>query len=350
MADKKKAKYILFKGDAGTKPCAFFSLPEGCRNGANCVFLHQSTSSASAPASEYRSKDRIDAKQAVKDRVRADEISTERPAGSSIKRVIPVATRISVPPVTTSKPAMNPVEKDKPAVDERSRSQRRSEAVNLKKAGGATLSPTPLPTAPNFPVQPFRGRIPTSSPQTNAAQVGSKRSMSSEPRRSTPEKNSRLAPHLEDDDDHAFLVGVVDMATQAFAAKSNANTPFSTKADQVVYSMHDKSGIQRSNSINWGVGTNSDSHESPGYFLDPSEALKRLQTSGTRSAKKLKNAAGVSKNDSDNNVQLPPLPEMSLNDWEDLANRCEKHPKYIREYRSFPQDSTWVTSRALRDW
>ena len=39
----KKAKYILFKGDKGdnsSKPCAFYSLSEGCKNGNNCMFLH----------------------------------------------------------------------------------------------------------------------------------------------------------------------------------------------------------------------------------------------------------------------------------------------------------------------
>lgn len=364
MADKKKVKYVLFKGDAGTKPCAFFALPEGCRNGANCVFLHQSTSSASAATSattsasastsEYRRKDRNAVKQEVKDRVRADEISTERPARSPVKRDIPVATHISAPPVvpsvTVTKPSTRFVENDRPAAVERTRSQRRSEDVTFQKASGLTVSSPPFPTATNFPVQPFRGRMPTLSPQTNVVLIGSKRPISSEPRRSTPKKISRLAPSAEHDEDHAFLVGVVDMATRALSTKSNTNTPFSAKADDVVHSMHAKSGTLRSNNMNWSDGTNGDSHESAGFFLDPSEALKRLQTSGTRSAKKMKNAMSASKNDSDNNQQLPPLPAMSLDDWEDLANRCEQHPKYIREYRSFPQDSTWVTSRALRDW
>ena len=42
----KKAKYILFKGEKGdnsSKPCAFYSLPEGCKNGNNCMFLHGTT-------------------------------------------------------------------------------------------------------------------------------------------------------------------------------------------------------------------------------------------------------------------------------------------------------------------
>ena len=39
--DSKKKKYVLFKGEPGAvKPCAFFLLPEGCKNGFNCKFAH----------------------------------------------------------------------------------------------------------------------------------------------------------------------------------------------------------------------------------------------------------------------------------------------------------------------
>jgi hypothetical protein len=60
MADKKR-KYLLFnKSDDrpnSEKPCAFFITPEGCRNGANCMFSHgdiptKGTISAAAKAKE----------------------------------------------------------------------------------------------------------------------------------------------------------------------------------------------------------------------------------------------------------------------------------------------------------
>ena len=43
MAEKKsKGKYVLHttSGTGGPKPCAFFALPEGCKNGSSCPFLH----------------------------------------------------------------------------------------------------------------------------------------------------------------------------------------------------------------------------------------------------------------------------------------------------------------------
>ena len=41
--ESKKKKYVLFKGENGSKkPCAFFALPDGCKNGSSCSFSHGS--------------------------------------------------------------------------------------------------------------------------------------------------------------------------------------------------------------------------------------------------------------------------------------------------------------------
>ena len=330
MAEKKKGKYILFKGDAGTKPCAFFALPEGCRNGANCQFLHDRV--ASITGSEHKNdeksedyivktkKDRASKRTTIPEENKVHEKKVERPMVAAVPVKNPIANARN-----DSRPDL-----------ERTRSKRRAEIPLSQEPFSRPLA------ALNLPVQPFRGRStsPMVAPANNGGAIGSKRSISTDSRRDTPRKVSRLA---EDADDHAFLIGVVDVATQALSARSQTNTPFITKADQI-----GRTNVETRRSFPVGTPTE--------LFLDPNEAVKRLQTSGTRSSKKLKvvrnniqvdNSGATNNSTTSSGFDLPPLQVLTLEEWESLADRCEKHPKYTKDYKSFLQDSTWVSPKDM---
>lgn len=102
--DSKKRKYVLFKADDGRpdhlKPCAFFISAEGCKNGANCRFLHEKTAAGGSShvvetkletkatkvsAIEESGKDKKDKKRAK----RAEAESVPQKVSTKAENVVP---------------------------------------------------------------------------------------------------------------------------------------------------------------------------------------------------------------------------------------------------------------------
>ena len=356
MEKKTKTKYILFKGSSGPsneKPCAFYLLPEGCKNGDKCPFMHGESSTATPKKMESKKRNTVtsggeNTTAIVRHRELQESIKQkEQEIFAKSKRSKQTKTKSAEESENTSSLLRR---QGMAEVGDRTNNQRRRPSIpsdsrdnNVPSNSSAHFmelksSSSSLIESLNLPVVPYND---CESHSLHSQTVGIKRSPSTfTAQHSTPPfKVGRFASGKkqgahEDEDDHAFLINVVNKAIEA---GSNADSPFLHKADHVNVA---KKQIVRS------------PVQAPSIFVDPKESSRRQRTSGTRASKDSEKAKTAVKEGGkvDKSMHQTPVPmRLWSADWGKLVQKTQMNGRYSQEY-NFSKDSSWVEAKESGQW
>ena len=361
MAEKKnKGKYVLHttSGTGGPKPCAFFALPEGCKNGSSCPFLHgdappTAPSSSSSSSSSHATTSVAAFPPPIKQEGSSSNMTKkdDRSSSTMTKKEKKAIRHLNKSPKTTSSISMG--------------HSTTADIVNDDKQASTQLfSSSTLITSLGLPVTGYDEQASTSSnllsPMVATTATSKKRPPSTPSTSGSTKpaaKSKRVSSGEEAEDDHAFLFGVVDHATK-LGTNANIDSPFLYKADNLHYDRKHsiqsaKQGGEERNSMNPAQQVSTDTTN--GMFLDPLETRKRLRTSGTKAAKNLENRSGsenslLKRNEVDKSMHQTPVPANLLKaDWNTLVVKTQSNPRFQEEF-NFQIDSTWITAKMAAEW
>ena len=346
MTEKKGKKYVLFKGEHGSsKPCAFFNLPGGCKNGSTCPFMHGSTPSqiALSPASSSSSVDSTTI--SLRERKNVSDASNLTEGSLSSSHATPKKERKS-----------NKQTKPQSVTDSSGNSPKKHNSNRVQSA--QQFSSASVIASLGLPVKEYNEPGNSSISQSTVVFTnGKKRSPSA---LNTPNgskqvvKLKRRNSSEEADDDHAFLFGVVDHATKyGSTGNMNLDSPFLYKADSLQYDKKDQARVTQSTKSNLNsiqqVATGS-------VFLDSVESTKRLRTSGTKATRNLEDTRvnpthnSFDRHEVDKSMHQTPVPVDLLEaDWSSLVLKTQSNPRFQEEY-NFHVDSTWITAKKAGAW
>lgn len=382
--DNKKRKYVLFKADDGRpdhmKPCAFFASADGCKNGANCRFMHGTpkevpaiTPAPAAPASKV-------SKAAAKPEVESNDKKRRRGEDEQ-QRVVTI-------PATQNQPVQqqesDEIRKLREQVNlQKQMLEQQFELLNRKLESAAVPAKvqqkTPVKAPVEAPVSQSK-KTPIRAPVSTAMET---------------DDNS-------DGDDEKFLFGAVNHVLERgvtqttpvqAALKSNASQrPTSAKKPQQQQQQQTKPVAQTASSSSRKVSTKApeseedserddspdseDEHDRPtprkqasgkqaasqaangnDLFVDPATAAAKIKLQTPIVSKKKDIFATTAKPQSAATAAASPAPasatvplfdhtslDFSALPYADLVAPTKAHKRYASDY-NFTPDYTWVTAK-----
>lgn len=344
MAENKKSKYVLFKGDGpGAKPCAFFALPEGCKNGDRCIFMHGSSGN-----SETETKtSKVQPERVAKEQYIEQEYAPLAVESRAKKEKIPTSTFYPSSKEVELQEKIRLLEQQNEKL--LSKQQNTAPVAKMAPPKPAALKKEPIPAVTIKKVN-SRPKVPASLESVGTTRgvspAGVKTSITNVSRLPTnaitnlPKTSVTLDESgnesVSDDDaasDHAFLIGVVDQALKG-GQSSEPNSPYLHKADLV--NVIKKRKVQSNT------------------FLESAEVSKRLATSGTRMASKFKeistNKQLEPSTESYKSMHQTPVSTNITDDaWQELVARTKESARFKSEY-TFKKDSSWIQAKEAGVW
>jgi hypothetical protein len=389
----KKRKYLLFKKDDGRpdhlKPCAFFASADGCKNGSKCRFMHEAPGSIPQPVAMAPVPTPVVAKQIApfpqvnsslieeatpkkeKKKRRTNEFLEQDKNEVTFSQMPPAITTVIPPPMAMSNQAQNSYEKlleQQRALEQQLKNL--SAMMNAPVPVAQQVAPTPAPVAvipapTSSKKDKKNSTTPTPALQANKLFPASQPVVSATPAAMPffPTPVMPIAPSTEQkvaikyesgSDDEDFLFKAVNHALDNGRNEVKRPTITPKPATASIVPSTESAQINTVMSV---ISPGVDNSSFP--FVDPSSALKALETSGTAHAthgpggknkKKDIFASPPGKGSNGNSAPVALFDPSAVNfaaiDWNPLLQRTQSHKRFKQDY-SFPTDQTWITSRPL---
>ncbi len=376
--DNKKRKYLLFKKDDGRpdhlKPCAFFASADGCKNGNKCRFMHEVSSTPASIASPL-SMDvhRIVPLQSFSEIPSLGEEATpkkEKKKRRTNEFMEQDKNDISIIHPATSLPlaTLNPAQESYLKLLEQQRAlEQQLNSLSATMHQTASIAPSAAAVTSNKTEKKGSTASSSSLKMNSLFPVSRPSSVSSAiapvPIQVSASKEIKYESSSDDED---FLFKAVNHALDSGRTEvKKPSIPFVKPVTAPIFSSSATPSTMAENigvdiAINMATG-GSASNTFP--FVEPSAALKALETSGTahatqgpggtRNKKKdifASPTGRVSAPSSTSSTAVSLFDPASINfsslDWDSLVQRTQLHKRFKQDY-SFPTDQTWITARSL---
>jgi hypothetical protein len=402
MGDKgdKKRKYLLFKKDDGRpdsmKPCAFFASSDGCKNGSNCRFSHQIGPDGAVPATPtatptaaptatplfpayappaapiftsptpvFEEKIKSDKKKRRTNEFLEQAASAPAPVPAPAATLPPNYQQLmeqqklleqQLRSLSAMMTAPAPAPAPAPAVVFSAPTP--SQATSVKKEKKRPIAQATTPSSSSSALKPgnlFPSSTPMIAPMPVAAPLPVP--VLSKPVPVAP-VTTKSVSYESSSDEEEFLYKAVNHALDNGRHEYKAQTPTVSRAAPAPKAAPVATTTIQPDVMSLlptGLLPSAVSNDSAFPFVEPSSAIKALETSGTTHAtlgpggKRGKKDIFASPAAAKGAQAVPVFDPSSVNfasiNWEALVARTIAHKRYAVDY-SFPNDPTWITARS----